>query len=148
MSALRALRRRSRPADERGSAATELIFMTPVFMAVIAAFSIGAQVVTTRLELDDAARVALEAASAAPSPAAAVSWAAGTAASDARGQSLPCSLFRVNTAVGDFRPGGAVGVTVSCLLHLGGFAFGPGASNIWLSASGRATVEPYRVVGP
>ncbi len=148
MSAPRTLHRRSRATDERGSAAAELVFMTPVLMAVIAAFSIAAQVLTTRLELNDVARVALEAAAAAPSPAAAISWAAGTATSDARSQSLRCSLLEVKTDVGDFQPGGEVSVTVSCLLHLGGFAFGPGASDIRLSASGQAAVEPYRVVGP
>ena len=113
---------------DRGSAAAELVLLTPLLVLMLLLAVAAGRLVLARLEVDSAARQAARAASLARDPAAAAADAAATAQSALAGQGITCSHLAVSPDTSDFRPGGQVSVQVSCtvslsglsLLHLGG----------------------------
>jgi Flp pilus assembly protein TadG len=135
-----------RPNDS-GSAAVEIVLVTPLFLAWLAAFLAGAQVLLARQEVGDAARGALEAALASSTPGGAAS-AARLAASNALGSDLPrCATYQVTTATSDFVAGGFLSVRVQCSFTVPGVPLVLGPRTIFVAATASGEVEPFRVIG-
>ncbi len=130
---------------ERGSAALELVLVTPVLVALLLFVVLVGRLAAARSDVDRAARDAARAASLARSPAEAVA-AAQAASSAAVGESLPCAALEVNVDTSNFEPGGTVTTAVTCtvaLSDLAGLAV-PGART--LQSDFREPVDRYRAV--
>jgi len=107
---------------ERGSAAAELVLVTPLlFLLLLFAVAAG-RLVQARLDVDSAAQQAARAASLARTPAAASAQATEVAQSALGGQSVTCDPAVITPGTGDFVPGGQVTVRVSCTVHLSGLS--------------------------
>lgn len=132
----------------RGSAAVELVVVTPLWLALLALFVVGGQLLLARQEVDDAARTAVEAATTAQSGAAAVSLARSEASRELTGDVLHCAHLNVSTDTANFRPGGTVNVTVSCSVKIPALLVPGLPTSVELSASQAAVIEPYRAVQP
>ena len=139
-------RRRARPPQsrERGSAAAELVLVTP-FLFLLLLFAVAAgRLVQARLDVDSAAQQAARAASLARTPAAASAQATQVAQAALAGQSVSCDPAVITPDTGDFTPGGEITVQVTCtvrlpdlsLLHI------PGTETI--TATFTAPVDTYR----
>ena len=103
---------------ERGSAAAELVLVTPLrFLLLLFAVAAG-RLVQGRLDVDSAAEQAARAASLARTPAAASAQATAVAQSALAGQSVTCDPAVITADTGDFVPGGEVTVQVTCTVHL------------------------------
>jgi Flp pilus assembly protein TadG len=103
---------------DRGSAAAELVLVTPVLILMLLfAVAVG-RLVQARLEVDSAAEQAARAASLARNPAAAAAEAVSVAQAALASQDINCSPVNVSPDTTDFVPGGQVSVQVSCTVHL------------------------------
>ena len=142
-----ARRRARRPQSrERGSAAAELVLVTP-FLFLLLLFAVAAgRLVQGKLDVDSAAQQAARAASEARTPAAASAQAQQVAQAALAGQSVTCDPAVITPELGDFTPGGEVTVTVSCTVHLSGLGLLriPGSETITASAS--SPIDVYRGV--
>jgi Flp pilus assembly protein TadG len=129
---------------ERGSAAAELVLVTP-FLFLLLLFAVAAgRLVQGKLDVDSAAQQAARAASEARTPAAASAQAQQVAQAALAGQSVTCDPAVITPDTGDFTPGGEVTVTVSCTVHLSGLGLLriPGSETITASAS--SPIDVYR----
>jgi Flp pilus assembly protein TadG len=129
---------------EHGSAAAELVLVTP-FLVLLLLFAVAAgRLVQARLEVDSAAQQAARAASLARTPAAASAQAQEVAQSALAGQSVTCDPAVITPDTGDFVPGGEVTVQVSCTVHLSDLSLLhiPGAET--LTATFTAPIDVYR----
>jgi Flp pilus assembly protein TadG len=142
-------RRQASPGHrDRGSAAAEMVLLTPLLMLFLLLIVAAGRLVQGRLEVDSAARQAARAASLAPGPSAAAADATATAQSALASQHITCDPMSVTPDLGDFTPGGQVTVQVSCtvsltglgLLHLGG------AETI--TSTFASPVDEYRGIAP
>lgn len=131
-----------------GSAAAELVIVTPLLLCFLGALVLGAQLLSARQQVGDAARTAVEVAVLARSPAAARAAAAATARADLAGDRAPCSRVTVRTATRSFRPGGSVSVAVSCTVALPRLPYLPVRLPLEVRAHEKATVEPFRAMQP
>jgi Flp pilus assembly protein TadG len=105
--------------DERGSATTELVLVTPVLILLLLFVTLAGRLALTRGDVEGAARDAARAASVERNP-----TAAGAAARDAASANLEragtsCGDLVVVPDTSDFRSGGSVSVTVTCNIRLG-----------------------------
>jgi Flp pilus assembly protein TadG len=139
---LRFLRRRA--SRDRGSAAAELVLITPVLILLLLFAVAAGRLVQARLEVDSAARQAARAASLARDPATAAAAAVATAQAALAGQGITCSPVSVSPDTGNFTPGGQVSVQVSCTIHLSDLALLhiPGAET--LSSTFTSPIDVYR----
>jgi len=129
---------------ERGSAAAELVLVTP-FLFLLLLFAVAAgRLVEGKLDVDSAAQQAARAASEARTPAAASAQAQQVAQAALAGQTVTCDPAVITPDLGDFAPGGMVTVTVSCTVQLSGLGLlhVPGSETITASAS--SPVDVYR----
>jgi Flp pilus assembly protein TadG len=111
-------RSRRPQSGERGSAAAELVLVTP-FLFLLLLFAVAAgRLVQARLDVDSAAQQAARAASLARTPAAASAQAMSVAQAALAGQSVSCSPAVITPDTADFVPGGEVTVQVTCTVHL------------------------------
>ncbi len=131
-----------------GSASAELVIVTPLFLAWLAAFLTGSEVLLARQQIGEAARTGVEAASSAPTPRAAVVDARATVDSELAHSVPSCGSPVVTVGVGDFVPGGFVTVLVSCTMNVPGVPLVTTSSATTVSARAVAPIEQYRVVGP
>jgi Flp pilus assembly protein TadG len=133
---------------DHGSAAAELVILTPLLMLMLLLAVAAGRLVEARLEVDSAARQAARAASLARTPATAAADATTTAQSALAGQAITCSHLAISSDTSDFQPGGQVTVHVSCtttlgdlsLLHLGGVET--------LASAFTSPVDEFRGVSP
>jgi Flp pilus assembly protein TadG len=129
---------------ERGSAAAELVLVTP-FLFLLLLFAVAAgRLVQARLDVGSAAQQAARAASLARTPAAASAQAQQVAQAALAGQSVTCDPAVITPELGDFTPGGEVTVTVSCTVHLSDLSLLriPGSETI--TATFAAPIDVYR----
>jgi len=113
---------------DRGSAAAEMVLLTPLLMLFLFLIVAAGRLVQARLEVDSAAQQAARAASLARDPSSAAADATATAQAALASQHITCDPLSVSPDLSDFLPGGQVTVQVSCtvslagltLLHLGG----------------------------
>lgn len=131
---------------ECGSAAAELVLVTP-FLFLLLLFAVAAgRLVQARLDVDSAARQAARAASLARTPAAASAQATAVAQAALARQSVTCDPAVVTPDTGDFVPGGEVTVQVSCTVHLSDLSLlhVPGAET--LTSTFTSPIDVYRGV--
>jgi Flp pilus assembly protein TadG len=129
---------------ERGSAAAELVLVTP-FLFLLLLFAVAAgRLVQARLAVDGAAQQAARAASLARTPAAASAQAQEVGQAALAGQPVTCDPAVITPDTGDFMPGGEVTVTVSCTVHLSDLSLLriPGTETI--TATFTAPIDVYR----
>ena len=133
--------------DQRGSAALELVLVTPLLL-VLLMFIVGlGRLASSRGEVDGAARDAARAASIARTPAAAVEEARAAAAATLADRSVTCGQLDVAVDTSDFRPGGSVSVTVACNVRLSDLTgTGFGSSRV-LHGEAIAVIDTYRSGG-
>jgi Flp pilus assembly protein TadG len=139
-------RRRARPPQsrERGSAAAELVLVTP-FLFLLLLFAVAAgRLVQARLDVDSAAQQAARAASLARTPAAASAQATQVAQAALAGQSVSCDPAVITPDTGDFTPGGEVTVQVTCTVRLSDLSLLhiPGSETI--TSTFTAPIDTYR----
>lgn len=139
---------RPRERGESGSAAVELVLVTPLLVLLAMLIVTAGRLVQARLEVDSAAAQGARAASLARDPATATADAAAVVQSALASQHLTCGGLAVNTDTGSFRPGGQVTVQVSCTVSLAGLALlhVPGAET--LTSQAASPIDKFRGVGP
>ncbi|RKS76297.1 TadE-like protein [Actinomadura pelletieri DSM 43383] len=108
---------------DRGSMSLEMVLVTPIFVVFLLFLAAVGRMVDAQSQMDGAARDAVRAASIARSAASARNLAADTAASGLRNTSWCAGGPSVQTDVSDWRPGGRVGVTITCDVDLGDLSF-------------------------
>lgn len=123
----------------RGSAAVELLLVTPLLVALVALVGLLGQLAGTRADLEAAARDAARSASLARSLSGAE--AAGRAAANADLRGRPCGEVEVDVDTSGFSAGGSVTVNLGCRLS------GPVGGDRWLRASFTEQVDAFREVG-
>jgi Flp pilus assembly protein TadG len=131
---------------ERGSAAVEMVLITPLLILFLLFVLFCGRLAHARLRLEDAAHQAARAASLARDPST-----ASVAASAAAGSALPgvgasCSTHSVNVNTSAFRPGGAVTVTVSCTIEVSDLSGLHLPGRITQTASSTSVVDTFRGV--
>ena len=105
--------------DERGSLALEVVVLTPVLVLVLWLVGVLAlRTMVAHAQTDSAARDAARAASLERSAAAAQQAAEAAAARSLQQARRSCQAIHVTTDTRQFRPGGAVQVTVVCTIRL------------------------------
>lgn len=107
---------------DRGSAAIELTLLTPLLVLLLLFVVFGGRMARARIIVDGAASDAARAASIARTPASAEADAKEAAAASVADDDLACEAFTVAVDGRDFRPGGAVAVTVRCTVNLSDLA--------------------------
>ncbi|MDX8053787.1 TadE/TadG family type IV pilus assembly protein [Lentzea sp. BCCO 10_0798] len=136
--------RRSWWREDRGSASSEIVLVTPllvmllVFVAVVVHRGVDA-----RLRINDVAHQAARAASLERTTARAADQARSTATAALASAGVTCRAVAVDIATAGLRPGGSVTVTVSCDVDLGD-ALMLGAGQKRLSATAIEPVDTYR----
>ncbi|MGH3158120.1 MAG: TadE/TadG family type IV pilus assembly protein [Streptosporangiaceae bacterium] len=133
---------------DRGSAAAELVLITPLLMLLLLLIVAAGRLVDARLQVDSAAMQAARAASLARDPAAAVADADATAQAALASEHITCSPLGVSPDTADFTPGGQVSVQVSCTVSLAGLSLlhVPGAET--LTSQFTSPIDTWRGVGP
>ena len=140
---------RPQPGD-RGSAAAELVLVTP-FLFLLLLFAVAAgRLVQGKLDVDSAAQQAARAASLARTPAAASAQATQVAQAALAGQSVSCDPAVITADTGDFVPGGEVTVTVTCTVRLSDLSLLhiPGTETITSTFTSPIDVYRGRALGP
>ena len=104
--------------EQRGSAAVELVLVTPVLIALMLFVVAGGRLAASRADVDAAARDGARAASIARSPALADRDGNTAAEATLTDRDVSCRALTVTVDTSEFRPGGAVAATVSCEVDL------------------------------
>ena len=135
----------SRPQSrERGSAAAELVLVTPLLILFLLFAVAAGRLVQGKLDVDSAAQQAARAASLARTPQAASAQAQQVAQAALAGQSVSCDPAVITPDLGDFVPGGEVTVTVTCTVRLSDLSLLhiPGSETI--TSTFTSPVDTYR----
>jgi Flp pilus assembly protein TadG len=103
---------------ERGAAAAELAVVAPLLLLLLAAVVFVGRLARAEGQVEGAARDAARAAAARRTPTAAGVAAQAEAEAALRAAGITCSPLAVALDTGRFRPGGAVGVQVTCTVSL------------------------------
>jgi Flp pilus assembly protein TadG len=104
--------------DDRGSAAVELVLVTPVLIALMLFVVAGGRLASSRADVDAAARDSARAASIARSAALAERDGRSAAEATMTDRGVSCRTLAVTIDTGQFRAGGTVAATVSCDVEL------------------------------
>jgi Flp pilus assembly protein TadG len=134
--------------SDHGSAAAELVLITPLLMLMLLLTVAAGRLVQARLQVDSAAQQAARAASLARDPATAAADATATAAAALASEDLTCGGLAVSTDTGDFQPGGQVAVQVSCTVSLSGLALLHLPGSQTLTSRFTAPIDLYRADTP
>ena len=129
---------------DRGSAAAELVLVTP-FLILLLLFAVAAgRLVQARLDVDSAAEQAARAASLARTPEAASAQATQVAQAALAGQSVTCNPAVITPDTSDFTPGGQVSVQVSCTVRLSDLSLLHLPGSQTLTATFTSPIDTYR----
>jgi Flp pilus assembly protein TadG len=129
-----------------GSVTVQTVFAIPVLISVLLFVVLCGRLVETRLRVDSAAQDAARAASLARSSHEAQNAARSAVAGDLGRGGLNCSTYTVSVDITDFRPGGAVRVSVRCAALMSGLT-GLGLPGVVGVASHAASpIDQYRGV--
>lgn len=96
----------------------ELVLATPIFVVALLLAVTGGRLVSTRSDVDAAARDAARAASIARSPAAAARDGQTAAEASLAQRGLSCADLKISIDTARFRPGGSVVASVACAVDL------------------------------
>jgi Flp pilus assembly protein TadG len=133
---------------DSGSAAAELVLLTPLLVLMMLLTVAAGRLVQARLQVDSAAQQAARAASLARDPATATADATATATAALASENLTCANLAVSTGTSDFQPGGQVTVQVSCTVALSGLALLHLPGTRTLTSRFAAPIDVYRGTGP
>lgn len=133
---------------DRGSAAAEMVLLTPLLMLFLFLIVAAGRLVQARLEVDSAAQQAARAASLARDPASAATDATATAQAALASQHITCDPLSVSPDLGDFVPGGQVTVQVSCTVSLAGLAELRLGGAETLTSTSASPIDLYRGSAP
>jgi Flp pilus assembly protein TadG len=133
---------------DRGSAAVEMVLLTPLLMLFLLLIVAAGRLVQARMEVDSAAEQAARAASLARDPASAAAAATATAQSALASQDVTCDPMRVSPDLSDFIPGGQVTVQVSCTVSLAGLAMLHLGGGETLTSTFTSPIDVYRGSAP
>lgn len=137
-------RRRSCRGDD-GFTTLEVVLLAPLFVLMLLLIVILGRVQQAGAEVTGAARDGARAASLSNTPAQASSNAQQAVTAALASQALACTGGPTTTVdTSNFRPGGVVGVTVSCIVPLSdvGFTAMPGSRT--MTRQGASPIETYR----
>jgi Flp pilus assembly protein TadG len=132
---------------DQGSAAAEVVILTPLLVLLALVLMIAGRLVDGAEVVDDAARTAVESAVIASTPQEAQVQAANTASYEIRRNGLQCSEYSMVTEVADFTAGGSVSVRIRCRIALVTFEIPGLPTSVSLSGRASAAIEFYREVG-
>lgn len=139
--------RRARPEPgDTGSAAAELVILTPLLVLLITVMAAFGELQLAKERLAAAAQSAVQAAVLAPSTASGTAAAEAAAGSDLAGRSATCTDLAtvVRYQLGGPGTAGSVSVTVRCRASLAGI-FLPGLpGSVVLTASATGPLDPFR----
>lgn len=105
--------------DERGSASLELVLLTPAIVLLLLLVVMGGRYAQARGDVDAAARDAARAASIARGPDSAAAGGEAAAQARLREGGVTCRNMTVGLDTTQFRAGGSVVATVTCMVDLG-----------------------------
>lgn len=134
--------------DERGSAAVELVLVTPVLIALML-FVVGVgRLAGANGEVQAASRDAARASALARSPHAARVAGLNAASATLQDRGVECRKLSVTIDANEFRADGFVSATVSCTVDLGDLTTIGFPASKTLVASFTSPVDRYRGVDP
>lgn len=129
---------------DRGASTAELVIVTPVVIVLLLMVVAFGRYAYGRQLVEQAASAAARAASLSMTAAQADQRARQAAAASLNDAGVSCS--RMDTAVDatDFRAGGTVSVTLTCVADLSGLALSGLPGSATMTATGRAPLETFR----
>jgi Flp pilus assembly protein TadG len=136
--------RRTPHRGDGGAASIELVLLTPVLLALLLLVVAGGRLASARAKVDGAARDAARAATIARSPSGARAVANATVGERLQTGGVECRQLTVDLDTTQFRPGGEVKATVTCVVDLADLTLLgiPGTRSITTVAV--ETVDAYR----
>lgn len=129
--------------DQKGSAATELVLVTPLLLLLVLFVVFLGRLNIARQDVSSAARDAARAASLRAAPAAAEADAKTAAAATFAELGTSCRQLNVNVDTSQLRPGGSVGVEVICTADLADLSLLSVPGTRTVSAEAREVVDVY-----
>jgi Flp pilus assembly protein TadG len=133
--------------SEAGNVVLELVILTPVILLLLVALIGGARVANAHQVVEDAAGDAARAASASRTIAAANMAAQQAANASISGRAgMSCAPPVLNTA--NWRPGGVVGVTLTCTAQLASLGVPIFTGDRTVTATAASVIDTYRELGP
>ena len=133
---------------QQGSAAVELVLLTPVLVVLLLFVVAVGRLAETRGDVDAAARDAARAASIARGPDSARADGEAAARQRLSEGGVTCRTLDVELSTAEFRPGGTVAATVGCVVDLADLTLlgVPGTRRV--SATFAEPIDIFRAVGP
>lgn len=139
---------RGRLRDDRGSAAAELVLVTPLMVLLLLFVVFCGRLAATQVRINGVAHQAARAATSVRTPAQASAAARATATASLAAAGITCQMLTVSIDSAGLRPGTTVTVTVSCTVGLQDLtALGVPGSHT-LSCSFSSVVDLWRGTSP
>lgn len=129
---------------EHGSAAVELVLLTPALVVLLLFVVLTGRLGQARHDVVQAAGEAARAASLHADPASAAAAARDAAHANLNAAGVRCAAVTVNTDVGGLAPGGSVTVSVACTAALADVAVAGMPGSRTLHAQAVEVVDTYR----
>jgi len=136
--------RRLTAVPDAGSSTAEAAVVTPLLVAVLLFVVLCGRLVSAQIDLDAAASAAARSASIARTDAAAHAAADRTARDTLAARGVTCQQVTVAVSTGGLRPGGAVTVTVSCVVPLADLALLAVPGSRTVQATSTSPVDVWR----
>ena len=133
--------------SEVGSAAAEIVILTPLLVVLALVLVIGGRLSYALQDVDDAARTSVESAVIASTASTARAQAAAAANYEISHDGLRCTPYTMTVDVTDFAPGGFVSVELRCGVGLVTLGIPGLPGSVTLSGDASAGIEPSREVG-
>lgn len=133
---------------ERGSAALELVLITPALVLLMLLAVAAGRMAQARADVDAAARDAARAASILRGSESAAEAGRAAAAMRLREGGVTCRTLRVELDTAAFRPGGSVAATVTCAVDLGDLTSLRIAASRTVSSTFAEPVDAFRAASP
>ena len=135
-------------ARQRGSAALELILLTPIFLILLDFAVLGGRLSESQAQVDAAAHSAARAASLQRAAGAADGAARSVAADSLPSADTTCRTLSVAIDTSAFRPGGVVVVRVDCAVNLSDLVWLPVPGTHTVVGASTSAVDTYRSTSP
>lgn len=135
---------RKRPRREQGSASVELVLLTPLLIMVLL-FVVGlARIAMAKQQVEAVAADAARAASLERNTSQSANAARSVVDGELGERGMSCQALDVDVDVSDYRPGGAVRVTVACTANLSDVALSGLPGSKQYRATAVVPIETYR----
>jgi Flp pilus assembly protein TadG len=134
--------------SESGNAVLELVIGAPAVLLVLAVLIGGARIANAHQVVEDAAGDAARAASASRTVGAANIAAQQAADASMSGRGLSCAQSRVSLDTSSWRPGGVLGVTLTCTAQVGDLGVPLLGGSRTVTATAASVIDTYRPLGP